>query len=574
MYKYKLMYKTIFLAILSTIIFASCKKGSVLDQTQTSDLNEASTFSDSARTMQFLTRIYTDIDFSASPQRFSGSVGVNSIGDEVESNLQSASAYNIIFQTGAVSALNIPTDAWETSYANIRRVNVLLKHLSTTPLSAPLQNRVAGEARFMRAWFYFIMLKHYGGVPLVGDDVYSPTDVIPGKRATYEECVNYIAGECDAAANLLPISYTGLEYGRITKGACLALKSRLFLYAASPLFNGRTQMDGVLGYPTADASRWGRAASAALDVINLGQYSLLEIASPPGYGFQKVFVTRKNNEYILASMAGNNRTLEAIWDPATRTGTGSSMPYQELVDAFGTVNGKSIATDVKSATNPTGYDAKNPYVNRDPRLAYTILFNEGLRLNVSRTITPVYTYSGAAQDGFPITKTGYYLRKMLDENTIASSTSSPTERCLPLIRYAEILLNYAEAANESGDINTAYKQIEAIRKRAGINAGVDENYGLPEGMIKEQMRAVIQNERRVELAIEEHRYWDVRRWKIAENVSNKPLHGMKITKTTDGYTYELITVRTPVFTAPKWYLWPIPQGEVNKSTELLQNPGW
>lgn len=564
----------IFIAVISVALLASCKKGSVLDQVQTSDLNEASTFSDSARTMQFLTRIYTDIGFSASPQRLGGSIGIYSIGDEVESNLQSASAYNIIFQTGAVSALNIPVDAWETSYANIRRVNVLLLHLPATPLSAALRSRMTGEARFMRAWFYFIMLKHYGGVPLVGDAVYSPTDMIPSKRATFEECVNYIAGECDAAAGLLPPAYTGLDYGRVTKGACLALKSRLLLYAASPLFNGRSEMDGILGYPSADASRWNKAAQAALDVINLGQYSLMEITSPPGYGFQKVFVTRKNSEYILAAMAGNNRTLESMWDPATRTGNGSSMPYQELVDAFGTVNGKPITTDIKSAGNPTGYDAANPYINRDPRLAYSILFNEGLRLNVSRTVTPVYTYSTAAQDGYPITKTGYYLRKMLDENTIASTTSSPTERCLPLIRYAEILLNHAEAANESGDINTAYKQVEAIRKRAGINPGVNENYGLTEGMSKEQMREVIQNERRVELAIEEHRYWDIRRWKIAENISNKPLHGVKIVKTGDTYTYETVTIRTPVFTAPKWYLWPIPQGEINKSEELLQNPGW
>jgi len=566
----------IFIPIVFAVLLAACNKGNVLDQVQTTDLNEATTFSDSARTLQFLTRIYTDLNLSASPQRLGGSIGIYSIGDEVESNLQSGTAYNIIFQTGAVSALNIPTDAWEVSYANIRRVNVYLKNLPNTPLSAALKRRTEGEARFMRAWYYFIMLKHYGGIPLIGDAVFTPTDEIPGKRATFEECVNYIASECDAAAALLPLSYSGLDYGRITKGACLALKSRLLLYAASPLFNGRTDENdhGVLGYPTPDASRWEKAARAALDVINLNQYSLMEIDSPPGYGFQKVFVTRKNNEYILAYMTGNNRTLENMWDPATRGGNGSSMPYQELVDAFGTINGKPITEDLKSPTNPNGYDPANPYINRDPRLAYTILFNGGTRLDVNRTVTPVYTYVGAAQDGFPITKTGYYLRKMLDENTISSTTSSPTERCFPLLRYAEILLNYAEASNEIGDINTAYAQIKAIRKRAGINPGDDGNYGLRQNMTKDEMREVIQNERRVELAIEEHRYWDVRRWKIAERVSNKPLHGMRITRNGDTYTYETVVIRTPVFVAPKWYLWPIPQGEINKSLELEQNPGW
>ncbi|RYF20381.1 MAG: RagB/SusD family nutrient uptake outer membrane protein [Flavobacteriales bacterium] len=562
--------KKIFLAAIFAITFISaCKKGGFLDQVKVTDLNEETTFADSARTMQFLTRIYSDIGFSADPKRFGGSVGVYCIGDETEHSSQSATAYNIIFQTGGVSALNIPDDSWVTTYANIRRVNVFLSHLSTTPLSAPLKARTAGEARFLRAWYYFILLKHYGGVPLVGDVVYTATDVVPGKRATYEACVNYIEAECNAAAAALPNTHNTLDYGRITKGAAMALKARLLLYAASPLFNGRADnMDGVLGYPTADPGRWAKAAQAAKDVIDANQYQLYDLTTQPGYGFQKVFTLRKNPEYILAVMAGNNRTLEAVWDPATRTGSGSVMPYQELVDAFGMSNGKPI-------TDPTsGYNPANPYVGRDPRFNWTILYNDALRLNVSKTITPVNTFVGAAQDGFPTTKTGYYLRKMLDDNTIASTTSSATERCFPLIRYAEILLNYAEASNEAGNTSIAYDQLRAIRKRAGIAAGVDGNYGITANLSKEDMRTVLQNERRVELAIEEHRYWDVRRWKIAENVSNKTLHGMKITKTGTTYTYEIVNIRTPVFTAPKWYLWPIPQGEVNKSLELLQNPGW
>lgn len=567
------MKKKIFLAAICLVaIIAGCEKGGVLDQVKTTDLNEETTFADSARTMQFLTRIYSDIGFSADPKRFAdlgSSVGIYTLGDEVEYSLQSAGAFNVIFQTGAVSALNVPTDAWNTTYANIRRVNVYLSHLSTTPLSAPLKARTAAEARFLRAWYYFILIKHYGGVPLVGDAIFSATDTPSGKRATYEACVNYIESECNAAAAALPLVNTTLDYGRITKGAALALKARLLLYAASPLFNGRADnMDGLLGYPTADDARWVKAAQAAKDVIDLGQYQLYELAG--GLGFQKVFTLRKNSEYILAAMAGNNRTLEAIWDPASRTGSGSAMPYQELVDAFAMNNGKAI-------TDPTsGYDPANPYANRDPRFNWTILYNDALRLNTSKTITPVSTYAAtpASQDGYPVTKTGYYLRKMLDDNTIASSTSSQTERCFPLIRYAEILLNYAEASNEAGNTSIAYDQLRAIRKRAGIAAGTDGNYGIAANLSKEDMRKVLQNERRVELAIEEHRYWDVRRWKIAENVSNKTLHGMKITKTGTTYNYEIVNIRTPVFTAPKWYLWPIPQGEVNKSLELLQNPGW
>jgi hypothetical protein len=563
-----------FAAVFAIAIMSACKKGSILDQVQTTDLSEQSTFSDSARTMQFLSGIYVDIGFSASPKRFGSSVGIYQIGDEAEGSLLAATAYNVIFQTGAVSALNIPTDAWDTTYHDIRRVNVFLSQLPKTPLSAPLRSRVSGEARFLRAWYYFILVKHYGGVPLVGDVVYTDDSNVPGKRATFDECVSYIESECDAAANLLPLTQTGLDYGRITKGACLALKSRLLLYAASPLYNANSTLNGLLGYPTYDATRWNKAAQAALDVINLNQYSLVNLTTSPGYGFQRVFVTRENPEYILAAMAASNRTLEAIWDPPSRGGSGSAYPYQELVDAFGTINGKPITTDLVSPSNPTGYDATNPYVNRDPRLAWTILFNGGTRLNTAKTVTAVNTYSGATQDGFPLTKTGYYLRKMLDDNTIASTTSSTTERCFPLIRYAEILLNYAEASNESGDINTAYTQLETIRQRAGINPGSDGLYGLTLGLSQAAMRAVIQNERRVELAIEEHRYWDVRRWKIAENVSNQTLHGMQITQTGSTFTYQIVPIRTPVFVAPKWYYWPIPQKEVNKSLDLVQNPGW
>jgi len=454
-----MMKKYLFLVAIIGMLFTACKKGEdFLDKTETTDLNEASTFADSARTMQFLNRIYSDVGFSADPRRFGGSIGIYSIGDESEMQAVGATQWNIIFQTGVVSALQIPTDAWDITYANIRRVNILLSHLQTTPLSTALKSRIEGEARFLRAWYYFILLKHYAGIPLIGDKVFASNDEVPGKRNTYEECVNYIESECKAAADLLPLAQSGLDYGRITKGACLALRSRLLLYAASPLFNGRKdapeKLAGVLGYPTYDKQRWQKAVDAAQDVIALGQYVLNEDNfTAPGYGFQKVFNTRVNQEYILANMMSSNRSLESLWDPPSRKGSSSSFPYQELVDAFGTINGKPIVDDIKSPSNLTGYDANDPYANRDPRFKYSILYNGALRLDINKNVTPVYTYVGSGEDGYksstgPQTRTGYYTRKFLNDNTIASSTSSTTERCLPLIRYAEILLNKAEALNE------------------------------------------------------------------------------------------------------------------------------
>lgn len=558
-----------------------------LDKTETTNLNEQTTFADSARTLQFLTRVYADIGVSEAPDRFTNGGSLNVISDESESVAVGGNQWNIRFQTGNVSALQIPTDAWDIPYQNIRRVNVFLSHLPETPLSPALQRTLGGEARFLRAWYYFVLLKHYGGIPMVGDQVFEASDELPGKRNTFEECVSYIDAELLAAADMLPPRRTGLDYGRISRGACQALRSRVLLYAASPLFNGRTDQEGalagVLGYPAPDRARWEKAAQAAQDVINLGVYTLHEENDParPGYGFQALFPMRVNQEYILALMQSNNRSLETWWDPPSRTGGGGAFPYQELVDAFGTINGKPIDEDVKSSDNPRGYDENDPYANRDPRLGYTVLFNGAMRLNTSRTITPVYTHIGDAVDGFTTatgarTKTGYYTRKMLSDETIRHTSSPVNGRCFPLIRYAEVLLNRAEALNELLDAPSTdvFELVMQIRRRAGILAGTDNLYGLKDGMSKEEMREVIYNERRVELAFEGHRYWDVRRWRIAEHVSNRPLHGMRITPSGNAYTYEKVVIRTPVFAAPRWYLWPIPQSEINKSMDLHQNPGW
>jgi hypothetical protein len=190
----------------------------------------------------------------------------------------------------------------------------------------------------------------------------------------------------------------------------------------------------------------------------------------------------------------------------------------------------------------------------------------------------VNTYNGAATDGYTSngtgpTTTGYYARKMCDEN-ISSNSSFNTERGWPLIRYAEILLNYAEAINETGQTALAYPKLVAIRKRAGITAGADNLYGLKANMSVDEMRTVIQNERRIELMNEDHRWNDIRRWKIAVDVNNGFNKAINITKTGNVYTYQVVnTIRQHVFN-PQHYLMPIPQSEVSKMPSMLQNPGY
>jgi hypothetical protein len=567
------MKRVFFSAAIIACFLAACTKENFLDKTTTTDLNEATVFGDSARSMDFLANIYSGIGFSSDLSRFNGAAGLDACTDEAEGPLSAnITTYNQ-FATGAVSAYSIATDAWNTPYTQIRAVNQFLHHLPTIPFNDLLRKRTQGEALFLRAWYYSILLKHYGGVPLVADSIYTTKDKISTVRNTYEECVNYITSQCDAAVALLPASYSGLDYGRITKGACLALKARVLLYAASPLFNGGgntedPSLKAIIGYPSYDANRWKLAADAARAVMDLGVYSLHQNASKPGYGFYELFQLRKNEEYILARMNPNNKDLENLWRPPSRGGstTSGSFPYQNLVDAFEMSNGKVI-TDPES-----GYDPANPYANRDPRLNYTVTHNLSNIYVAYGDLSPVYTYNGEPNgDGFGVgTPTGYYGNKMCSDDVVPNYFFHDSPRCLPLIRFADILLMYAEAMNEfGGPTQEVYDAVEAIRQRAGLNS-----YKLPYGLSQDAMRQVIQHERRVEFAFEEQRFWDVRRWKIAEQTDAQMMTGMRVKKNADGtYTYTLTDVRKHNF-RPAMYLWPIPQSETAKSTDLVQNPGY
>ncbi len=561
--------------LLSGVFFSSCTK-QFLDQTTTTDLNEESVFSDSARTIDFLTQIYTNIDFSFNPARFDGRAGLDACSDEAEGPSASVvTAYNE-FATGSVNSYSISADAWSISYQNIRAVNQYISHLPSVPFNDALKQRTRAEAIFLRAWYYSILLKHYGGVPIVGDAIYDITDKINTTRDTYENCVNYILAQCDAAASDLPDSYTGAEFGRVTRGACLALKSRVLLYAASPLFNGGSiaqadPLKSVSGYPNYDLNRWKSAADAAKAVIDMNLYQLHEDnVTKPGYGFYEVFQKRSNVEFIFQKMKdpGNSfHDLELLWRPTSRGGSTitGSFPYQNMVDAFQMKNGKDI-TDPES-----GFDPANPYANRDPRMDYTVSRNGILMYKVNSAPTVLYTYLDESNgDGFGQgTPTGYYVNKMCDENVVPNWFNG-TQRCYPMIRFAEILLNYAEALNEfSGPSSDVYAAVELIRKRAGLVP-----FNLPAGLTTEQMRSVIQHERQVELAFEEHRFWDVRRWKIAAQTDNMMMKGMRITNLgSNNFTYEIVNVRQHSFREPM-YLWPIPQVEAAKSADLLQNQGY
>ncbi|WP_345952844.1 RagB/SusD family nutrient uptake outer membrane protein [Mucilaginibacter sp. PAMB04168] len=583
------MKKLSFLLALLSILLYSCKNQDLLDPQTSTTLNKESTFADSVLTMRFMYGIYSDVSFTFSYKRYEGIfAGTDEGAGEGWGTLSGPTQPFVMTSLGTMNPTQTTPyiDAWNIAWRNIRRSNVFLGNVKNSPLKPATQELTMAEVRFLRAWYYAILLRNFGGVPLIGDKLFEPSDDLNIPRNTYAECVSYIISELDAIANVLPIEHLPQNYGRITKGACLGLKARVLLYAASPLFNGggvsgNPELKALTSYPDFNPDRWKQAADAAEAVIKLNKYMLMEDnVTAPGYGFSRVFLTRVNTEYVLPGMLAPNKTLEnRLLPPSRGNNTVESMPTQNLAEAFGMIDGKPIVDGGPIAKSPM-YAATDPFKNRDPRFNYTFIYNETPWYNnTTGKKDPIFTYDGAARDGYNVVKnsTGYFWRKMMSDNS-AQNGGSNTDRCFPLIRYAEILLAYAEAKNEMGDVNTAYEQLKLIRKRAGILPGADGLYGLTAGLSKDDMRKVIQNEYRVEFAYEDHRYFDVRRWKIAPFTQNQTIYAMKITKTGNTYTYAKV-VATPsgnanhVFVESN-YLFPIPQTEINRDKSLVQNPGY
>jgi hypothetical protein len=461
---------------------------------------------------------------------------------------------------GGITIFSNPDNTWAGDYAAIRRATIFLNNFKAVPMKNIYErNARLGEARTLRAFFYWELVRRWGGVPLLGDNVKTLTDDIELPRRSFESCIDYIVSECDKAKDSLrtdPVDDNDL--GRWTKAGAMALKAQVLLFAASPLYNGGNTGDSLTGYTGNDPARWQRAAAAAKDVMDMNIYKL---DSP----LNQIFVETKSPEIIFARIQTTGKTVEQANAPinfSAGPSAGYTSPTQELVDAFGMSNGKPI-TDPSS-----GYDENNPYANRDPRLAATVFCNGAAWLGGT-----VETFDGGlSRPGGSIvqTRTSYYMRKFLGSYETGSSFQNIVHDW-PCFRYAEVLLDYAEAQNEfAGPDASVYNAVEATRKRAGLDP-----YTLDPGLTADDMRTIIRNERRVELAFEEHRYWDIRRWKIAGSVYNKPLHGMEIIKNAAGtFTYAVQPVFTTSFDESKMYFYPIPYTEMVSNNKMRQNPGW
>jgi hypothetical protein len=472
------------------------------------------------------------------------------------------------FTNGGYSPLENGDDSWGRNYTSIRKCNLFVANFPKVNLKTsllPEGKYWKAENRFLRAMFYYELIRRYGGVPLLGDRILTITDDLRLPRNSFEECVNYIVSECDAIRDDLRSDAILVgDYGRITRSVALTLKGKVLILAASPLNN-----------PTNDGGKWRKAKNALADVIRTKSYDL----EP---SFSDVFLVRKNKEVILAYQRALTFDVETNNAPvgyinASTSSRGRTSPTQELVDAFPTLKGLPITVDVKSSSNPSGYDANNPYANRDLRLDLTVFRNGARWLN-----RDVETFNGGRDrpgNAIVQTKTGYYMRKFMGNFANATAYSNQSHN-FPIFRYADILLLFAEAKNEvdgpGSSTDSVYTYLRAIRARGGITAGTAPNtYGLADGLSTAQMREMIRNDRRVELAFEEQRFWDLRRWKIAESVYNKPLHGIRITRSGTALSYQVETLTIPFqFFAPRMYRYAIPYSEISKNTNLTQNEGY
>ena len=591
-----------FLLILLACSLGSCKK--FLDQVPDDKQTIDDVFKKKASTEQYLANIYAYIRWDNDPWK--------GLSDEVDITYNDDATYSM--NLGSWDRNRLDFNFWTHYYRGIRAASYFMDRVHECPeIDESLKVQYKAEAKVLRAFFYSKLMAQYGPVIILPNLPVEPDATIEDfdfVRSPYDSCVDYVANEIDAAIPNLPVSQgSSQEYGRIKKGMALAMKSRMLLYAASPLFNGNTDYAGFknpngsnLISQTFDVNKWKRAADAAKAVMDMPDYSLYKELDAGGNvkpyeSLKNVFLKDWNPEVIMAKVDGDALyNIDKYGTPYLIGGWSSHGPTQQAVDAYFMANGRSI-TDPASgyveagfnntATNNYAAGVSNMYVGREPRFYVAITFNLSKWINNSSNNTggtgaapiAVQMYKGGNSgqyNGRNWSRTGYITRKLINPNTICLSGDQikVAARTVIIFRLAEIYLSYAEALNESSPGNADIKKyINLIRERAGIPQYGTDPGQVPEPAGQDGWRDAIRKERRVELAFEQFRYFDTRRWKIAEQTDGGPFYGMDANATTTADFSKRVVFETRVF-QKKHYLWNIVQSELNKDKNLVENPGW
>ncbi len=570
--------------IIITLIFATLFAGcEFLDYSEKSFYDDPEDiFANFNRTSSFLADIYNRL-----PADYNSIDGAmrSAASDEAEYVKQNSNIQD--FTNGQWSAFNSLDDNWSNMYSGIRSANLFLdeiegrtyeeyQYIDLYEDEMKRFDKFQYEARFLRAFFYFELAKRYGDVPMPNTVIDDIDEINSIDKTPFDDVVKFIVDECDAIGDSLHVNWADTIYqetGRVTRGAVQALKVKTLLYAASPLHN-----------TTNDVSKWEAAAAAANDfLINPDlSYSFDGVYYNSNDMTQGVFNNRDSKELIFERRQGTANSFEKSNFPIGIEGANgnASCPSQNLVDAYQTTDGFDVSIDdsgIWSADGSTVFDPANPYDNRDPRLLQSILVN-----GKSWKGSPVETFIGGAngQPTADATPTGYYLQKYVRQDIeIAGSNAAQKEHMWVIFRLADIYLSYAEAVNEAygattvpaGFIMDATTALNAVRTRAAV--------GLPAvvGLSDDALRTAVISERQVELAFEDHRFWDVRRWRLYDDTNpnkvSEDVFGIEILDDNGTLNYSKILVDDRSWD-DKMYLYPIPYNETNINPSLTQNTGW
>ncbi|UYQ91017.1 RagB/SusD family nutrient uptake outer membrane protein [Chitinophaga horti] len=574
-----------------------CLQKDFLNQVPDDRLNIDDVFKRQVTTEQYLSNVYSQI---ISEVDWNTGVPWEGLSDELD----------VTYNNYATYAMNLGNwdrnrgdyNFWTHYYKAIRSATYFLERVDENKELTPetLQN-FKGEARFLRAYFYFMLMRQYGPVVLMPEKTIAPDATIEEMsipRSSFDECVNYVVSEMDKSMEDLPEWQSNTrDYSRIKKAMVMAYKARVLLYAASPLYNGNTDYpdfknkDGkVLINATYDPQKWKRAADAAKAVIDLPYFELYkEITNgkiDPMKSYKNLFLMDWNKEIIMAKVT-DMFSFDKNGSPYKVGGWSSWGPTQQIIDDYFMANGRSI-TDPLSGYVENGYSTTadayttantyNMYVGREPRFYVSITYNGSKWINnvagTNNQPITVEMFNGGNSgkySGANWSRTGYGMRKFvhpssdLVQNRLAG-------RMEVHMRLGEIYLDYVEALNEYDYGNAdVLKYLNLIRERAGITLYGDPS--LPAPASQEAMREAIRRERRIELAFENHRYFDTRRWKIAEQTDGGAFYGMNIEARNNAEFFKRTLFETRIF-HKKYYLWNIVQGELNRNKNLVENPGW
>lgn len=561
-------HRYIFLIVTAVFVLFSCEDD--MNYTETTRNSKEEVFSSFARTSNFVTDIYGRLDYD-----FGDGNGamLASASDEADFAWSNAGIHD--YYNGSWSPLNPKDQIWRDSYAGIRAANFYLEASEGQTYENNRYDqdyeeqfirfqRYQYEVRFLRAYFYFNLVRQYGDVPLV-EKVLTAAEANSVTRTPAEEVFDFIINECNAIVNHLPVKYTNLsdkannETGRVGRIAVLALKARASLYKASPLFNANN--DKNLWRDAALASK-AVIDSCAVHGITLGAYT--DLWGTENYNAKEGIFMRRVGD--LNSLEANNFPI------GVEGGRSGNAPTQTLVDAY-----EMKETGLLWNEPGSGYTESDPYSGRDPRFAMTVVKNGDTKWPTYNE-NPIETFIGG-RNASPLagaTTTGYYLRKYLDPSVDLRVGNTNSKRHSWIIfRLGEFYLNYAEAlfhyldspyATDDTFTMSAVDAVNVIRNRPGV-----EMPPFPEGMTNGAFLKKYKNERMVELAFEGHRFWDVRRWKDGEVF--RTITRMQITRNSNGtFSYTRITKQRSW--DDKMYFYPIPDSERRINPNLYQNEGW